>query len=318
VRPRARRPQWAAKIRGTGANHLTRGDRATFRAGPDEYPKATHMATSSTLPPPPTRTDQREVRIYQHSMLFYWWPVWVIGYLMAFWTYWDGYRMAIVPPGTTIHKESDGKTYTLAVPHPDKAKALDDAAASPDHGFRLHVSENTRIGAIFVAVLLVVILITNVPLRGLWSVVVVVTIVLVSIILALANLWDDIFRALASLHIHINMAGYLFIATGLLALWVFSTFFFDRQTYMIFQPGQLKVCLEIGGGETAYDTMGMTIQKQRDDLFRHWILGLGSGDLIVRTAGAQAHEFQMHNVLNISTKLREIEDMQRERPTVQG
>jgi len=26
----------------------------------------------------------------------------------------------------------------------------------------------------------------------------------------------------------------------------------------------------------------------------------------------------MHNVLNVGTKLREIEDMQRERPTVQG
>jgi hypothetical protein len=64
--------------------------------------------------------------------------------------------------------------------------------------------------------------------------------------------------------------------------------------------------------------MGMTIQKLRDDLFRHWILGLGSGDLVVRTSGAQAHEFEMHNVLNVGTKLREIEDMQRERPTVQG
>jgi len=42
------------------------------------------MATSSTLPPPPARTDQREVRIYQHSMLFYWWPVWLVGYFMVF------------------------------------------------------------------------------------------------------------------------------------------------------------------------------------------------------------------------------------------
>jgi hypothetical protein len=78
------------------------------------------------------------------------------------------------------------------------------------------------------------------------------------------------------------------------------------------------VCLEIGGGETAYDTMGMTIKKERSDLFRHWILGLGSGDLIVRTSGANQHEFVMNNVLNVSWKLKEIEEMQRERPTVQG
>jgi hypothetical protein len=87
---------------------------------------------------------------------------------------------------------------------------------------------------------------------------------------------------------------------------------------MIFTPGQLKVCLEIGSGETAYDTQGMTIQKERSDLFRHWILGLGSGDLIVRTSGANHHEFVMPNVLNVSSKLKEIEEMQRERPTVQG
>jgi hypothetical protein len=274
------------------------------------------MATTSAPPPPLTRTDQKEVRIYQHSMLFYWWPVWVVAYLMALWTWWDGHRLAILPKDTTVHKVSD-TTFTLAVPHPDHAKSFVEAAEK-EHSFRLHVSENPRIGAIFVAVLLLVIFITTVPLRGLWSVIVIVTLVLLSIILALANLWDDIFRAFAALHIYINLAGYLFTATGLLALWLVAVFFFDRQTYMVFTPGQLKVCLEIGGGEQAYDTMGMTIQKLRDDLFRHWILGLGSGDLVVRTSGAQAHEFQMHNVLNVGTKLREIEDMQRERPTVQG
>src|SRR5207244_3798506 len=146
------------------------------------------MATTSTLPPPLARTDQNEVRIYQHSMLFYWWPVWVIGYCMALWTWWDGHRMAILPAATTIHKVSDN-TYTLAVPHPDQARSVSEAVDSTTHSFRLHVSQNPRLGAIFVAVLLLVILITNVPLRGLWSVIVIVTLILLSIILALANWW---------------------------------------------------------------------------------------------------------------------------------
>jgi hypothetical protein len=148
-------------------------------------------------------------------------------------------------------------------------------------------------------------------------VIIIVTVILVSIILALADKWDAIFRALGNLHIYINMAGYLMIGIGLLVMWILAVFFFDRQTYMIFTPGQLKVRLEIGAGETAYDTMGMTIQKHRDDLFRHWILGLGSGDLTVRTAGAQTHEFQMHNVLNVSSRLAMIEEMLREKQTVQ-
>jgi len=62
----------------------------------------------------------------------------------------------------------------------------------------------------------------------------------------------------------------------------------DPQIYMVFTPGQLRVRQEIGGGEAAYDTAGMVIQKQRNDLFRHWILGLGSGDLVVNTSGATA------------------------------
>lgn len=125
-------------------------------------------------------------------------------------------------------------------------------------------------------------------------------------------------ESIGHLHIHANLAFYLFVSLGLLVIWLVSVFFFDRQTYMIFTPSQLRVCQEIGSGETAYDTQGMTIEKHRYDLFRHWILGLGSGDLTIRTSGAQAHTFEMHNVLNVGSKLQAIENMQRERPTVQG
>ena len=30
------------------------------------------------LPPRPT-----EIKIYSHSSLFYWWPVWLLGYILA-------------------------------------------------------------------------------------------------------------------------------------------------------------------------------------------------------------------------------------------
>ncbi|HEY1859280.1 MAG TPA: hypothetical protein VGG61_02945, partial [Gemmataceae bacterium] len=91
-----------------------------------------------------------------------------------------------------------------------------------------------------------------------------------------------------------------------------------RQLYMIFSPGQLKVRQEIGGGEKAYDTSGMTIEKQRSDLFRHWILGLGSGDLIVNTSGAHVQHFEFPNVLFVGKKVHQIEDMLREKAVVRG
>ena len=89
---------------------------------------------------------------------------------------------------------------------------------------------------------------------------------------------------------------------------------FDRQVYMVFSPGGFKVCTEVGGGEMAYPTVGLTLTKQRSDLFRHWILGFGSGDLIVRTTGAQAHQIEMHNVLFIDRKRQHIEQMIRQIP----
>ena len=82
-----------------------------------------------------------------------------------------------------------------------------------------------------------------------------------------------------------------------------------RLCYITFTPGQFKVCEEIGGGEQVYSTDGMTLQKQRSDFFRHYVLGLGSGDLIVRTTGAQAHQIDLPNVLFINAKLRQIENL---------
>ena len=88
--------------------------------------------------------------------------------------------------------------------------------------------------------------------------------------------------------------------------------------YIVFSPGQFRVKQEIGGGEHTYDTIGMVVEKQRNDLFRHWILGLGSGDLIVRTSGAQNQHFDLPNVLFIGSKLKQIEDLLREKEVVRG
>ena len=40
---------------------------------------------------PDTRPPQ--VVIISHSPLFYWWPVWVVGFLMAAVSYWQGDRV---------------------------------------------------------------------------------------------------------------------------------------------------------------------------------------------------------------------------------
>jgi hypothetical protein len=60
----------------------------------------------------------------------------------------------------------------------------------------------------------------------------------------------------------------------------------------------------------------MAFEKQRDDLFRHWLLGFFSGDLIVRTGVGERETIRLPNVLWISWRLEEIQDLLREKATV--
>jgi hypothetical protein len=53
-------------------------------------------------PNPPCAVPPKEVgiTIISHSTLFYWWPVCLVGFVIALLTYMGGHRMAIVPAGT--------------------------------------------------------------------------------------------------------------------------------------------------------------------------------------------------------------------------
>jgi hypothetical protein len=276
-----------------------------------------------------TASETEELKVVQHSQLFYWWPVWAAGFIMFLISYIGGELMVVVPKGpkgkeTEIERTADG--YKVEVKHgtppgqiaglnPNSTMTIDDSR-SP---FHVHVSPIKGLGVIFAAVLILVILVTNVPLRGMWSVVVIITGVLLVVIISLMpGWWEAILSTLTWLDIRINAAGYLVISTALFIIWAVTFFLFDRQIYIIFTPGQMKVREQIGGGETVYDTAGMTSQHLQDDFFRHRILGLGSGDLTVRTAGAHSHEFRWSNVLFVRRKLQQIEDMQREKPVVAG
>jgi hypothetical protein len=270
----------------------------------------------ATAPMPPAVQASQSIHIISHSTLFYWWPVWVVGFVFTVLTFVSDTHMVFVPQNTvalkdaTVTVEKDGKTVSykkndVLVVEKGHLPGVGNVLDQP----RLHAANNPSYGVLFALVLLLVIFITNVPLRGMWSGIVIGMIVMGSIIFQLAGFWEPILGALYFLDIRINAAGYLLISSVLFGLWLFTVFLFDRQIYMTFNEGQMKVCTEIGGGEKVYDAVGMTMEKQRSDLFRHWMLGLGSGDLIVRTSGAQAHQFDMPNVLFIGGKVRKIEEM---------
>ncbi len=271
----------------------------------------------------PASNAAREIRIVSHSHLFYWWPVWLFGFIFALWTWAEGNRLAIVPSTAELVTVGQGKdaqsTISFIGDARQDAKILVEDKRQDGtliHHFQPRVSSKSWMGPSYLILLCLVIIITNVPLRGLWSLVAVILIVTASLFVSLFGWWDDIFAALYGLHVFINMAGYLMLGTVVFGAWALATFVFDNRSYIIFMPGQIRVCEQIGGREKVYDTMGMTVEKHRDDWFRHIFLGFGSGDLTVRTAGADRHEIVMPNVALIGFKMGPLEQLLREKQTV--
>lgn len=287
-------------------------------------PPVPNTAVTASAPPPAADAPIKQIRVVSHCTLFYYWPVWAIGFILAAITFFTNQRMVLVEKGAHFYPKAaitaegrqtaEGKIDDLN--NDTRAAWVLPPGKTIPHEEMLRISPNKNIGVLFSIILVLVIAITNIPLRGLWSVIVLVLIISLSIIFALLDWWTPILDFFRILDIRMNLEGYLLISTVLFILWLVVFVFFDNQIYMIFTPGRLIVRQAIGDAETAYDTTGMTIQKQRSDLFRHWVLGLGSGDLIVNTAGAQAHHFEFPNVLFVGRKVRQIEMMVSSREVV--
>jgi len=211
--------------------------------------------------------------LVSHSPLFYWWPVWAVGYLAMLITWTSGQNVQI-----------------------------------GDHATRFHPSNNA--GVIFFATLFIVILITNITLRGLASALVIMGMALVTVMLAYFGLWDNIFRFFGALHIYLNEGAYFWFSTVVFLVWAFATFVFDRMSYWQVTPGQMTLKHMFGASSKSYDTENMTFEKRRNDVFRHWLLGLGSGDLIINAFNAGSREtIDIPNVLFIGTKVHEIQHL---------
>ena len=280
---------------------------------------ATAPTTHDAATPPAVPPEQREIRVYSHSSLFYWWPVWAVGFLMGFITLIDGGHLAVVPKGSVAQQKQvitvngEPQVRDVIVLPADRHLQMN-AEGEVVQPTRL-IARSSKLGVIFATVLLIIILVSNVPLRGLWSVMIVLFVFLVVLILALAGLWESVIEKIMLLDIRINAGGYFFIATILFIIWAATVFIFDRRTYLAVTPGQIRMCLAIGAGETVYDTAGMTFSKQQNDLFRHWIVGMGSGDLIIHRSNTQ-QEIDLPNVLFIGAKIKEIERLVKEKVVV--
>jgi hypothetical protein len=132
-------------------------------------------------------------------------------------------------------------------------------------------------------------------------------------VVALLGWWDDVLHWIGGVDVRMNAGGYLAIGIPLFLIWLFSTFVYDRYTYLIVTRGQVRIRQQIGDGEIAVDSSGLVLEKKRNDLFRHWLLGMGSGDMHVKTGGPSNLDFELNNVLFVGSKINRIQNLIREK-----
>src|SRR6476661_8755213 len=134
----------------------------------------------STAPQPPEQPTS--LKVISHSSLFYWWPVWLVGFILAGLTAAEDSRLAVLPAGATVKEAETNKRYEVTVPA--ESPTLTDAAAAGKEAFPVRISRNTDYGVVYIVVILIVIVGSNVPLRGLASVVAILFVLLITVVFA--------------------------------------------------------------------------------------------------------------------------------------
>jgi hypothetical protein len=276
------------------------------------------MSTDAN-PPPPKAPPAKPltIRVVSHTPLIYWWPVWLLGFILAGLTYYDGTRLAVVPAGTTVKVIQSDKVYEVTVPDRSSVSLAQAAAdtAKGEAAFPIRIADSKDYGIVYIIVLVLVIFGTTVPLRGLASVIAILFILLVTCVFAYLHWWGPILRYLGGLDIEISAAGYLVPSVVLLVLWLLTFLLYDPLRYMVFTPGQFVVHKEIGDLREVYDTAQIEAEKQRTDLFRHWVLGFGAGDLIIKVP-SQSLQIELQNVLFVNRRVTEIANLMKTKPVL--
>ena len=164
---------------------------------------------------------------------------------------------------------------------------------------------------IMTGTLFYVITATSVSLRGLWFFMVSLIFVIIGMGLYIGGYVFDIVNFIRQIDLQINSDFYKVLGLPLLAVWILTTFVYDRLRYVVLTPGQLKLVREVGDKQENFATLGMSFTKRRDNLAQHIFLGLGSGDLIIKPGMQQGNNepIRVNNVLRIGGKISDMTDI---------
>ncbi|MGL4549722.1 MAG: hypothetical protein ACRC33_00935 [Gemmataceae bacterium] len=239
-----------------------------------------------------------ELRIYSHSPVLYWWPVWAVGFLMALWTYLDGHHQLLVPELTVVEGNQ------IVLPPGGEVFVTGE-----------HVARSRIPGVAFVLTLLAVSVLSHSYLRGPWSLFIGACVIAAVFLVGWLDWWGVLWQWVRLLSVHINLGGYLVISSVLFAFWAFSVFVFDRRTCLMVSTGQVRLRDELGDETKVFDSGSVTFEKRPSDWFR-WAVGWGAGDLILRTGGPHPQVIEFPNVIGVNRWLHEVEQRLRTRDVI--
>lgn len=231
-----------------------------------------------------------DLRIYAHSPLLFWWPVWAMALIMAVWTYVDNYYMVLVPEKAVVEAGQ------VAAP---EGKAL----ATP----LVHVARSKIPGVVFVLTLLLVILCTHSWMRGVWALFFAASLAALIFLIGWGGWWDPLIQTFRLLRVYINLGGYLVIGLPLMLMWLVTVFGFDRRTYLVFSVGQIRLRDRLGEEERAFDTSSVAFEKRPYDWFRR-LVGFGAGDMVLRIGGPHPQVVELPNIVRVGKRLHLLED----------
>jgi hypothetical protein len=249
-------------------------------------PTDTARVSPQPAPEKQPHPEKLEVlRVYAHSNFFYWWAVWVYGFICAFLTFINGRTVELLP------------------------------------GKHLYVHSHAWVGVSFVVLLLIVTFFTNYRLKGSASFIALLIIALIAFAMYTFGWWEIVARIFPSLLIYMNLAFYISVSTVLMLLWGLAFFVLDHLTYWEFTPGQITRHQLLGEGSEAFDAHGLHIDRVADDILINKVLGLrwlgfGTADLKVMTAGAAARTFVIENVWRANLRDEQIRELAVVRPNV--
>lgn len=215
-----------------------------------------------------------EIRIYEKSMLFYWWPVWAAGFLIGLITYLDGSNFVHASDGATIR-----------------------------------ISRGSTSGILYISIVIITIFMTSVRMKGFLPVLAIFSAIAVSLLLAWLGAWDNVTGLIPPAKVHLTSGFYFVCSTALLVLWMLVVFGSDRLAYWLIQNNRLTRVRVFGTNGSSEDISKLKLEHQSTDLIRHYIFGFGSGDITIRPESGTRIPVEIQNVLNVQSKLKAIHDM---------